>query len=168
MLFRDSTKETGAEATMRENERVFPNNPAPAPSQIIREAAAAAAVPAPMPALKPTTAPAAAIKESVFASELTIEGKIEGTGHVRMAGRFKGDVQVKGNVSVEQGAVVTGEIKADVVIISGQVDGNIDATTRVELQPSGVLNGDVKAGTLTVAAGSRMRGRVEFGWSEKA
>jgi hypothetical protein len=29
-----------------------------------------------------------------------------------------------------------------------------------------VLNGDLKAGTLTVASGSRMRGRVEFGWGD--
>jgi hypothetical protein len=28
------------------------------------------------------------------------------------------------------------------------------------------LIGDLKATTLTVAAGSRMRGHVEFGWSE--
>jgi cytoskeletal protein CcmA (bactofilin family) len=27
-----------------------------------------------------------------------------------------------------------------------------------------VINGDVKAGSLTVAAGSRMRGQVEFGY----
>ena len=32
---------------------------------------------------------------------------------------------------------------------------------------NGVLNGDLKAGSLTVAAGSRMRGRAEFGWDEK-
>jgi hypothetical protein len=30
-----------------------------------------------------------------------------------------------------------------------------------------VLNGDLKAGTLTVASGSRMRGRVEFGWGDE-
>ena len=27
-----------------------------------------------------------------------------------------------------------------------------------------MISGDVKAGSLTVAAGSRMRGQVEFGW----
>ncbi len=31
-----------------------------------------------------------------------------------------------------------------------------------------MLNGDLKAGSLTVAAGSRMRGQVEFGWESKA
>ena len=30
-----------------------------------------------------------------------------------------------------------------------------------------VIVGDVKAGSITVAAGSRMRGHVEFGWEEE-
>jgi cytoskeletal protein CcmA (bactofilin family) len=51
--------------------------------------------------------------------------------------------------------------------VSGEVNGNIDATAKVELLESGVVNGDVKAGTLTVVAGSRMRGQADFGWSEK-
>ena len=37
---------------------------------------------------------------------------------------------------------------------------------RVELLASGILVGDLNADSLTVAAGSRMRGRVEFGWTE--
>jgi len=36
----------------------------------------------------------------------------------------------------------------------------------VELSESGVLTGDLKASSLTVAAGSRMRGKVEFGWDK--
>ncbi len=104
------------------------------------------------------------LKESLIGSALTIEGKIEGAGHVRIAGRFKGDVHVEGNLTIEQGAKVTGGIRAGSVIIGGELDGNILGATTVELLATGVLNGDVKAGTLTVAAGSRMRGRVEFGW----
>lgn len=104
------------------------------------------------------------MKESIIGSALTIEGKIEGAGHVRIAGRFKGDVHVEGNLTIEQGAKVTGGIKAGSVIIAGELDGNVLGAATVELLVTGVLNGDVKAGTLTVAAGSRMRGRVEFGW----
>ncbi len=106
-------------------------------------------------------------KESLIASDLTIEGKIEGTGHVRIAGRFKGDVHVQGNLTIESGAKLTGGVRANTVVIAGEIEGNIDDASRVELQESGVLNGDLKAGSLTVAAGSRMRGRVEFGWDEK-
>jgi cytoskeletal protein CcmA (bactofilin family) len=132
----------------------------------------------------PTAAPAAAeparrgeraapsavgnAKESLIAADVTIEGKIEGAGHVRIAGRFKGDVNVQGNVTIEQGAHVTGQIAAATVIVSGEVHGNIQASSRVELLETGVINGDVKAAVLTVAAGSRMRGNADFGWPESA
>jgi cytoskeletal protein CcmA (bactofilin family) len=106
-------------------------------------------------------------KESLIASDITIEGKIEGTGHVRIAGRFKGDVHVQGNLTIEQGAKLTGGVRANAVVIGGEIEGNVDDAARVELLESGVLNGDLKAGSLTVAAGSRMRGRVEFGWDDK-
>jgi cytoskeletal protein CcmA (bactofilin family) len=106
-------------------------------------------------------------KESLIAAGLTIEGKIEGSGHVRIAGSFKGDVHVQGNLTIEAGAKVTGGVRANTVVVGGELEGNIDAAARVELLQTGVLNGDLKAGSLTVAAGSRMRGRAEFGWEEK-
>jgi cytoskeletal protein CcmA (bactofilin family) len=106
-------------------------------------------------------------KESVIAAGLTIEGKIEGAGSVRIAGNFQGDVHVKGNLTIEQGAKLTGGVRAATVIIGGELEGNIDGASRVELLQSGVLNGNLNAGSLTVAAGSRMRGQAEFGWDTK-
>jgi cytoskeletal protein CcmA (bactofilin family) len=107
-------------------------------------------------------------KESLIAADVTIEGKIEGAGHVRIAGRFKGDVNVQGNVTIEQGAHVTGQIAAATVMVSGEINGNVQASSRVELLETGIINGDVKAAVLTVAAGSRMRGNADFGWPESA
>ncbi|MCI4566721.1 polymer-forming cytoskeletal protein [Lysobacter sp. CFH 32150] len=130
--------------------------------------AAADFTPTATPAPVRTTAVEREVKESLIASDLTIEGKIEGTGHVRIAGKFKGDVNVQGNLTIELGAKLTGGVRASKVIIAGELEGNIDAAQRVELLESGVLAGDLKAGSLTVAAGSRMRGNVEFGWGDKS
>jgi cytoskeletal protein CcmA (bactofilin family) len=121
------------------------------------------------PSFAPTPAPRARskeAKESLIAADLTIEGKIEGAGHVRMAGRFKGDVNVDGDLTIEQGAKITGSVRASTVTVGGELDGNIDAASRVELLSTGVLNGDLKAASLIVAAGSRMRGNVSFGWDD--
>jgi len=112
-------------------------------------------------------APAREARESVIAADITIEGKIDGTGHVRLAGRFKGDVNIQGDLTIDSGAKLTGSVRANSVVIGGEVEGNIDSAARVELLESGVLNGDLKAGLLTVAAGSRMRGRAEFGWNDE-
>lgn len=132
--------------------------PSPAP---ISEAPQPAANPTPIRAVE---TPA---RESVIAADLTIEGKIEGAGHVRIAGKFKGDVKVQGNLTIDQGAKVAGAVSANKVTLAGELDGNIDSAQQVELLQSGVINGDLKAGSLTVAAGSRIRGHIECGWSDK-
>jgi cytoskeletal protein CcmA (bactofilin family) len=121
----------------------------------------------PLPSYEPAPRPRTTEhKESVIASGLTIDGKIEGAGHVRMAGRFKGDVNVDGDLTIDAGAKITGSVRASTVTIGGELEGNIDGASRVELLASGVLNGDLKAGSLTVASGSRMRGNVSFGWDD--
>jgi cytoskeletal protein CcmA (bactofilin family) len=141
-----------AEADSVTAETVSAPTPAPRPMAIASE-----------PVRRAAGGPA---KESLIAADVTIEGKIEGAGDVRIAGRFKGDVNVQGNVTVEQGAHVNGQVNAATVIVSGTVEGNINASSRVELLETGVINGDVKAAVLTVAAGSKMRGQADFGWSE--
>lgn len=121
----------------------------------------------PLPSYEPVVRPRTREgKESVIAAGLTIDGKIEGAGHVRIAGRFKGDVNVDGDLTIDSGAKITGSVRADTVTIGGELEGNIDSASRVELLASGVLTGDLKAGSLTVASGSRMRGNVAFGWDE--
>jgi cytoskeletal protein CcmA (bactofilin family) len=117
--------------------------------------------------LRRAKAPAADAGESVIAANLSIEGKIEGAGNVRIAGRFKGDVRIDGNFNIEPGAHLTGQVLANVVIVGGELQGNIESAKRVDVLEGGVIVGDVKAGSITVAAGSRMRGHVEFGWEDE-
>jgi cytoskeletal protein CcmA (bactofilin family) len=132
----------------------------PAPSDRVSSDAALAAAPR-------RPAPRGEGGESVIAANLTIEGKIEGSGNVRMAGRFKGDVRIDGNFNIEPGAHLTGQVLAAVVVVGGELQGNIESAKRVDVLEGGVIVGDVKAGSITVAAGSRMRGHVEFGWDDE-
>src|SRR5437763_16752103 len=105
-------------------------------------------------------------KESLIAGDIAIEGKIEGGGSVRVAGKFKGDVNVQGDLTIESGAKLTGSVRADKVTIAGELEGNVEEASHIDLQPTAVVSGDLKAGSLTVAAGARMRGQAEFGWDE--
>ena len=126
----------------------------------------------PRPEAVPSTPVSAAtasrkeLKESVIATGLIFEGKIEGSGHVRISGRFKGDIHVDGTLTIEPDAHLAGSVRAGSVIVAGEIEGNIESAQKVELHQTGVINGDVNSGSLTVADGARMRGRAEFGWSE--
>jgi cytoskeletal protein CcmA (bactofilin family) len=123
---------------------------------------------APSPAAAPVTRTATSLprKESLIATDITIEGKIEGGGSVRIAGKFKGNVSVQGDLTIEAGAKLTGSVRADNVTIAGELEGNVEEASHVDLSPTGVVTGDLKAGSITVAAGARMRGQVEFGWDD--
>jgi cytoskeletal protein CcmA (bactofilin family) len=145
-------------------------------------------VPAPQPAAAPpaqTAAPVAntdfapatfprgatpepAVKESLIAADLTIEGKIEGSGHVRIAGRFKGDVNVQGDLTLERTSKLNGAVRAKKVVVAGELEGNIESAARVELLDTSVLIGDIKAGTLMVSAGAKIRGHIDCGWESTA
>lgn len=119
------------------------------------------------PATMPRQVQDAEIKESLIASGLTIEGKIEGAGHVRIAGKFKGDVNVQGDLTIEKGAKLNGGVRAKKVTVAGELEGNVESADRVELLDSAALTGDLKAGSLTVAAGSKIRGHIDCGWDNK-
>jgi cytoskeletal protein CcmA (bactofilin family) len=155
-------------ALWKEQQQVKPSS-TPAPDALdLSRFEAAAPEPQAAPAPTPAAAPARnkPMGESLIAPDIAIEGKIEGAGHVRIAGRFKGDVNVRGDLTIEPSAKVNGSVRAEKVIVSGELTGNIEQASHVELQQSGALTGDLKAATLTVAAGSRMRGHVEFGWDD--
>src|SRR5258706_9216417 len=125
-------------------------------------------VPSPAAALSPTARADTGLprKESLIAADITIEGKIEGGGSVRVAGKFKGDVNVQGDLTIEAGAKLTGSVRADKVTIAGELEGNVEQASRVDLLQTGVVVGDLKAGSLTVATGARMRGQADFGWDD--
>ena len=75
---------------------------------------------------------------------------------------------MQGDLTIETGAKLTGSVRASAVVVAGELEGNIEGAKRVDLQQSGVITGDVKAGSMTVAAGARMRGQAVFGWDEAA
>src|SRR5260370_16969742 len=52
------------------------------------------------------------LAESILASGLTIEGKIEGSGNIRVAGRFQGNGNVEGQLTIQPGASLAAELKA--------------------------------------------------------
>ena len=121
----------------------------------------------PAPSVAPIAPPVRRdLKETVIAAGLTFEGKIDGSGHVRISGRFKGDVHVDGTLTVDAGAHLAGAVRAGSVVVAGEIEGNIEGAQRVELHQTGVVNGDIAAGSLTVADGARMRGKAEFGWGD--
>jgi cytoskeletal protein CcmA (bactofilin family) len=107
------------------------------------------------------------LAESVVGQGLIIEGKVEGNGSIRLAGRLKGQVAVTGDVTVDPDGMIEGDVKADRVRIAGHAAANILAASAVEVTGSASLVGEIKAPTVQVTAGAKIRGNVVSGWTEE-
>jgi len=88
---------------------------------------------------------------SILNNLLSVKGDIEGGGSLIIGGDYEGNLSLNDTVFVEDGAKVTGNIRANSIKISGEVKGNIDAKV-VEITKNGSLEGNIKA-TITSISG---------------
>lgn len=63
--------------------------------------------------MAPTTS-----SDSFVGPDLVLEGIITGEGNLRVAGHVKGKLAVEGDVTIESGAFVDGEVKAGSVTVA--------------------------------------------------
>lgn len=99
---------------------------------------------------------------SVLGPGLIWEGKISGTGGVRIEGTFEGQIGLKGMLVVgESGRVTCENIRAATVIVAGAVRGNI-TTQKLEIRATGRVWGDVITTSFVTEDGAFLRGQIRM------
>lgn len=83
--------------------------------------------------------------------DLTIEGRVTGSIHIREAA-----------LVVAQAARLEATIRAARVLVHGTVQGSISAGERIELTSSAVVTGDLSATQVVIADGAQFSGRVDM------
>lgn len=91
-----------------------------------------------------------------------LEGKLQFEGTARIDGSFKGEIFTPDILIIGDEAQVSGQIEADVVIISGQFVGDIFATQRVEIQAPAVVRGSIQSTILQVDEGAVFEGKTKM------
>jgi cytoskeletal protein CcmA (bactofilin family) len=99
---------------------------------------------------------------SVLGPGLIWEGKISGSGGVRIEGTFEGQIGLRGMLVVgESGRVTCENIRAANVIVAGAVKGNI-TTQKLEIRASGRVWGDVVTTSFVTEDGAFLRGQIRM------
>ncbi len=91
-----------------------------------------------------------------------LEGRLQFEGTARIDGNFKGEIFTPDILVIGDEANVTGQIEADVVVISGHFDGDIFATQRVEIQAPAVVKGTIQTAILQVEEGAVFDGKTKM------
>ncbi len=89
-------------------------------------------------------------------------------GDLRVGGVVEGEVEVTGDVAIDDLAKVKASVTARDISISGSVVGAIVARKRLEVTRSGSLIGDVRVARLTIQDGATFSGKVSMGAAAEA
>jgi cytoskeletal protein CcmA (bactofilin family) len=95
-------------------------------------------------------------------TNLTIKGKISGSGNLIMMGKLEGEFELGGELVIAPPAVVTGEVKAVRMTVSGTVSGKLTARDKIHLEKSADVSGRLTTPCLTVADGALFNGDIEM------
>jgi cytoskeletal protein CcmA (bactofilin family) len=112
------------------------------------------------PQARPSAVSTSGASVTLIAKPIRVEGRIEGSGEVRIEGAFKGELNCAAQLVVAQGGDVEAELRADLITISGRVRGDIFAGKKIELTPSANVQGDITSPRILIREGATFEGQV--------
>jgi cytoskeletal protein CcmA (bactofilin family) len=102
--------------------------------------------------------------ESIIGPTLRVEGNLIIQKGVRIDGIVDGNIlQQDGQdavVAISEKASVTGDVRANSVILSGYLKGNIFAKTRVELLKTARIDGNISYSSIGMEVGASINGSL--------
>ena len=93
---------------------------------------------------------------SILSNDLKIEGDLVSEGDLHVSGSVTGDVVAR-RLTLDEGASITGSVKADVAVIGGKLAGRLTATS-VTLGSTAHVAADVTHVSLMVEQGAVFQG----------
>lgn len=107
-------------------------------------------------------------KKKMEEKVLDVDAAMQGTlsfkdpVNLRINGKFEGNLEVRGNLTIGSGAQVNADILGDNIIIGGKVRGRITAKERLTLLPTAMVEGDIYPARLNVAEGAVFEGKCSM------
>lgn len=93
----------------------------------------------------------------------SIEGEIKSDSNIRIDGRVKGTINVRGRLIVGASGVVEGDVTCQSSDIEGTVNGKITCQDLLSLKATAKLNGDINTKKLAIEPGALFTGNCSMG-----
>ena len=106
-----------------------------------------------------------AFKKKLEEKTLDVDAAMQGSlsfrdpVNLRINGKFEGNLDTRGNLTVGPTAVINADIVGDNIIIGGRIKGKITARERLTLLPQAVVEGHIYPAKLNVAEGAVLQGQ---------
>ena len=108
--------------------------------------------------------PAAARGEetaSILGRGARVRGRVAGEGDLRVEGHVEGDVAISGELTIEEGATVTGDVGAGDLIVGGTLRGDVAARGAVAVRATAHVEGTLGGAEVSLDEGASFHGRID-------
>lgn len=104
--------------------------------------------------------------EARIGSSAHVRGRIHGDGDLVIEGHVEGDLAIRGDLTIAEGASVKSEggghvVEAHAVTIAGELTGDLAASGPVRLAPSAQVSGNLRGSAVAIDEGARFAGRLD-------
>lgn len=96
-------------------------------------------------------------------ADAEVSGKLSFATATRIEGKLKGEIRSTDLLVIGPSAVVQATVKADRLVILGEVRGEVQEATRIQICAGGKLLGDVQTKGLVIEEGGLFEGRCAMG-----
>jgi excisionase family DNA binding protein len=109
-----------------------------------------------------------AFKKKLEEKILDVDAAMQGTltfkdpVNLRINGKFDGDLQTRGNLTIGPTAQITGDIVGDNIMVGGKVKGRIVARESLTLLPTAMIEGEIYPTRLNIAEGAVLEGKCSM------
>lgn len=106
-----------------------------------------------------------AFKKNVEEKTLDVDAAMQGSlifkdpVNLRINGKFEGNLDTRGNLTIGTSAVIIADIMGDNIIIGGRVKGKITAKERLTLLPQAIVEGHIYPAKLNITEGAIFQGQ---------
>ncbi len=89
-----------------------------------------------------------------FANGTEITGEIKSAGDVRIDGKLKGNINIKGKLVIGNTGFIDGEVVCANCDVLGKINGKVNVSEQLSLKASAVVEGEVFAKKLAIEPGA--------------